>query len=78
MSKISLTTSAIVAGIGLNLPTIATANDARIIDAEFTSSDSKNELKIEKEDLGYNPKGGLIDSGICCADCRDIGTGSGN
>lgn len=71
MSKLSLTTSAIVAGISLNLPTSASAYEN---DIESTNSvdTERNELQVSKNELGYNPKGGLLDSGLCCADCREL------
>ncbi len=70
MPNFKLTTSAIVAGISLNTSTTANANESFSTPVTETS-ETKHEVKVNKREVGFNPKGGLLDSGFCCADCRE-------
>lgn len=62
--------TAVVTSLGMSSSSLA---NEQLIEEEFaTDKFDGKATKLKDSKIGYQSEGGLLGSGFCCADCRDI------
>ncbi len=69
MKILNLATGAIAAGFSVNAVASERTNDP-LLDINLFESDA-NHLSMTSTGTGFVSEGGLLGTGLCCADCRE-------